>query len=192
MLAFRRRTRHESLEAFIPFELPARLRKQMNAGSVSPRHQHGVAGEALPGLHGAALNPAQGDGADPQTSFRAEHRRSLDYGDARRARSVGQGARSASPEVGDRGNGDSRRLEIEGRLICFIARGDDDGARSDAHAVSVQIRVGGAGQQDARPIVAWKYQRALDRSRGEHHRSRAHLPQALARLVFRRPRDMIV
>jgi hypothetical protein len=50
----------------------------------------------------------------------------------------------------------------------------------------------GSRQQNSRPIVAGKHQRAFDRAGGEHHRARAYLPQPLTRLMSRQGREMVV
>ena len=87
---------------------------------------------------------------------------------------------------------DARALEIQRRLVGIVAAGHDDRARADAHAEAVQIGVRCAGQHDARPIVARENQRPLDGAGGEHDRSRANLPEPLARLLRGRARQMIV
>ena len=49
----------------------------------------------------------------------------------------------------------------------------------------MQVRPRSRRQHDARPIVAGKHQRSLDRAGREHDFARAHLPEAFARRVRR-------
>ena len=51
----------------------------------------------------------------------------------------------AAADIGDGGDDDARRLQIERRLIGIIARCHDHGLGADLDAVAVQIGVGRPG-----------------------------------------------
>ena len=107
-------------------------------------------------------------------------RQHLDAGAPCRLR---QGALRVGAHIGDGGDRDAGRLQIKGSLVGRVVCGHQHRAVADPHAVAVEIGLRGAGQHDARTVVARKHQRPLDRAGRQHHRLGAHLPQALARLA---------
>ena len=121
VLALRRRTRYEGLERLVPLKFAARLREQMHAGSKSAGHQNGIARNAAPGLHDAAVHSAQADGADLQIALGAEHGRARQYFHASAPRGVGEGTRNLRAQVGDRSNDHACGVQIERRLIGVVA-----------------------------------------------------------------------
>ena len=64
---------------------------------------------------------------------------------ARRAAS-GRAPAASRAQIGDGGDGDARGLQIESRLIGFIAGGDDDRTGPDPHSIAIQISLRGARQ----------------------------------------------
>jgi hypothetical protein len=67
-------------------------------------------------------------------------------------------------------------MEVKRRLVGGVGGGHDDHPFADQHAVAIEIRLCRSREQDSRPIVVRKDQRPLDRSRRQHHRTRANLP----------------
>ncbi len=164
----------------------------MDARIVPARHQHDVAIEALHELRApGGVDLREIDGLDPQAADGAEHGCRAEHADARGARCFRQRAGRLGAQIGDCTDFNAGRLQVERRLVRRIIAGHDDGARSDPHAIAIQIGARSAREHDARPIVAGKHQRTLDRTGGEHDGARAHLPQTLARRVRRRLFEMI-
>ena len=91
------------------------------------------------------------------------------------------GARGA--RVGDAGDEDARRLQVERRLVGLIAGGHEHCARAGQHAVAVELGARRPREHDPGPVVAREDQRPLDGAGGEHHLPRPHLPLPLARGV---------
>ena len=185
-------SRDERLQRFAPDELAAGLGKQVHARGESARHQQGVAVELAHGAHAAcAVGLADRDGPHAPAAVGAQHRRAPKRLDAGAPRGLGQHAARGGAHVGDDRDLDALRMQIQRRLVRGIAGGHDGHAIADPHAIAVQISLRGAGQHDARPVVARKYQRPLDGAGREHHAPRAHLPKPLARQVRGRRRQMI-
>ena len=182
--------RDERLQGIVPLQLATRLREEVHARGVAARHQNAVAGLQLRGGGLAAFELRQLNGAHAPSPARAEHRGAGQHGNARFT-GAGRHRRVSGAHIGDRSDEYAGTLQLERHRVSLVGCGDDNGARTRAHAVAVEKCAGCARQQDPGPVVAREDQRALDRPGREHHFAGAHLPLPLARPVRRRDGEVV-
>ena len=82
--------------------------------------------------------------------------------------------------IRDESDVDAGRLQVDCRPVGLVVSCDHDRGCAWQNAVTVDVGAGGAGQHDARPVIARKHERALDRAGGENDFLRPDLPGPLA------------
>ena len=174
--------------------LAARLRMQVHDRAPSARHREEIAGERLDRARTAVpfassdITSTAATRHVPRTSTTTAL--SITSMPALRTRSgsspCGAGrastiAATSMPAVD----------ETQRRPIGAVVVGEHDGARAGLHAVAIHVGGHRRGQHHAGAVVVREDERALHRARREHHLLRAHAPDALARPLSIRRRQMI-
>ncbi len=176
----------------IEAELAAGLREEVNRRRHAARHQQQVARESASTTDPAVLvDRADLGSVHGKTPMRALHGVAEENGDAGFAHQIDERRTVRAARIDDRTDGDTAATEIErdaiGRLVCR----EQNRAPSRRDAVAVEVGARRIREHHTRPVVAREHQRPLERAGREHHLGRAHLPQALARRVRPRSREVI-
>ena len=144
-----------------------------------------------------ADRPRCADGSDDQAGDALASARSDDGvpgQDLTAGRAQGRGLRRAiglRAQVDDARPPARRPCRSARSRIGGSARRGDHGAPTRRHAIAVGEHAQALGQHDARTVVVGEDERALVRARRQHDLGRPHLPQALARQVRVRLRQVI-
>ncbi len=141
-------------------------------------HQERVAGD----LSVSALMP-DADSVHSQATVSAEDLGAGNDLDARGSRGIRQRSFGLGAQIGDQRDPNARLLEVERGAIGAVVRCRDNDAVADLGAILKAIASRGIGQHNRRVVIVRKDERTLDRARRQHHLTRAHLPQTLARQV---------
>ena len=116
-------------------------------------------------------------------------------GDQPRPRGLGRGLDAAwnmRARIDDGRDGDAGAGEVGDRARRLVVGAEHHRAPPRRHRVAVEIGAHGAGQHDAGTVVVAEHQRALDGAGRNHASFGVDAPQALARLVLRRHRHVVV
>ena len=177
-LALRRCARLEELLRFVEGKLATRLREEVYRGCPPARHQQRIAGDFS--ISAGMLDPNR---VDPQATVDANELGTGDDLDARGPRGLRQRSLGFWAQIGDQRDPNARFLEVECGAVGAIVRGRDDDAVADLGAILTAIAPPGIGQHNCWAVIVRKDERTLDRAGRQHHLTRAHLPQTLARQV---------
>jgi hypothetical protein len=152
----------------------------------APADQQQVAGDRGGGADLAVRERGDERGRDPLDALRAGHHGAVEDPDPRALALRTPPRRARRPGVDDRLHPDTRSVQVEGRVVGGVVRGEDDGLATGQDAVAVQERPGRAGQHDAGAVVVGEHDRALVGSGRHDDRPRPDAPHPLTRDVPRR------
>ena len=128
---------------------------------------------------------------DALTSHGARDLRTRPHRDAQRARFLNDFFVRRRTLIEDASDLYTRPVHRQRGAVRAVITGRYHHVSACHHGPTEQKSARRTGQHDARPVVVGEHQGALDRTGGDHHVARPHLPQALTRQVWAGFREVI-
>ncbi len=177
----------EGVGGVVPGGAVAEMGGEEDGGVPTAGHGEKVGEETME----AAGGVADGDGAEAEGALGAGNLAGGEEAGIEAAGELDVAGRKIGAAIDDGGDVDAEAGAVGGGAPAVIAGGEEDGGAAGGDGEAVEIGADGAGEHDARAVVAAENEGALDGAGGEDGAAGDDGPEALAGGVGRRRGEMV-